>query len=62
VSTFLRMEEEAAKIEKLGRECPVPKPGGIVGELLGFKPRRNEQVEGRNGAPCSGISGRGNEN
>ena len=20
------------------RECPVPKPGGLVGELLGFKP------------------------
>ena len=20
------------------RECPVPKPGGMVGELLGFKP------------------------
>ena len=20
------------------RECPVPKPGGLVGEILGFKP------------------------
>jgi cytochrome c oxidase assembly factor 2 len=25
------------------RECPVPKPGGVVGELLGFKSSRGER-------------------
>jgi hypothetical protein len=42
VSTFLQMEEEAARMQKYGRECPVPKPGGIVGEILGFSSRGKE--------------------
>jgi cytochrome c oxidase assembly factor 2 len=25
------------------RECPVPKPGGIVGEILGFKSSSREK-------------------
>jgi cytochrome c oxidase assembly factor 2 len=30
------------------RECPVPKPGGLVGEILGFKPpSTNEDGKGR---------------
>ncbi|KAJ5101773.1 hypothetical protein NUU61_003995 [Penicillium alfredii] len=37
VSTFLQMEEEAEKLAHIGRECPVPKPKGILGELLGFR-------------------------
>lgn len=36
VSTFLQMEAEAESMAKVGRECPVPKPRGIIGELLGF--------------------------
>jgi len=28
---------------KLKRECPVPKPGGIVGEILGFKSSTGEK-------------------
>ncbi|KAB8235090.1 uncharacterized protein BDW43DRAFT_270852 [Aspergillus alliaceus] len=36
VSTFLQLEEEAAQLAKAGRECPVPKPRGVLGELLGF--------------------------
>lgn len=24
------------------RECPVPKPGGLVGELFGFKPSEGD--------------------
>jgi hypothetical protein len=36
VSTFLQLEEEAERLAKAGRECPVPKPGGVLGELLGF--------------------------
>ncbi|KAL2821602.1 putative alpha-1,3-mannosyltransferase [Aspergillus granulosus] len=30
VSTFLQLEEEAALLSKPGRECPVPKPTGIL--------------------------------
>jgi cytochrome c oxidase assembly factor 2 len=30
------------------RECPVPKPGGIVGEILGFK---SSAGEGKNKPP-----------
>lgn len=33
---FREMEEEAAMRERERRECPVPKPGGKIGELLGF--------------------------
>lgn len=36
VSTFLQLEEEAQRLAKAGHECPVPKPRGILGELLGF--------------------------
>ncbi|KAF7588213.1 dolichyl-P-Man:Man(5)GlcNAc(2)-PP-dolichol alpha-1,3-mannosyltransferase [Aspergillus hancockii] len=41
VSTFLQLEEEAARLAKAGRECPVPKPGGVLGELLGFSHQKN---------------------
>jgi len=60
VSTFLQMEEEAERMAKVGRECPVPKPGGIIGELLGFKGSRNRQQEGRSGVPQSNIPAREN--
>ncbi|KAL3464207.1 hypothetical protein BJX64DRAFT_255202 [Aspergillus heterothallicus] len=36
VSTFLQLEEEAALLSKPERECPVPKPTGMLGDLLGF--------------------------
>ncbi|OOF97478.1 hypothetical protein ASPCADRAFT_129167 [Aspergillus carbonarius ITEM 5010] len=36
VSTFLQLEEEAQRLAKAGHECPVPKPRGVLGELLGF--------------------------
>jgi cytochrome c oxidase assembly factor 2 len=29
------------------RECPVPKPRGLVGEILGFKPSSSEEERGR---------------
>lgn len=36
-------------IEKDGkRECPVPKPGGIVGELLGFRKPGSEKTKNDN--------------
>lgn len=43
VSTFLQLEEEAERLAKTGRECPVPKPGGVIGELLGFPSRKDTQ-------------------
>jgi cytochrome c oxidase assembly factor 2 len=33
------------KGSKPKRECPVPKPGGLVGELLGFQPSRGDGIE-----------------
>jgi cytochrome c oxidase assembly factor 2 len=57
VSTFLQLEEEAALLSNPGRECPVPKPTGMLGDLLGFSKRpftqtpqtenRQPDVEGR---------------
>ncbi|CAI7608760.1 unnamed protein product [Penicillium discolor] len=37
VSTFLQMEAEAENLSHINRECPVPKPKGVLGELLGFR-------------------------
>lgn len=34
---FFQLQEEARILEKEKRECPVPKPGGFIGEILGFK-------------------------
>jgi cytochrome c oxidase assembly factor 2 len=41
VATFLQMEAEAESLARIGRECPVPKPRGIVGQLLGFSNTNN---------------------
>ncbi|KAF2121096.1 hypothetical protein BDV96DRAFT_483786 [Lophiotrema nucula] len=30
-------EEIEAEARRKGRECPVPKPGGLIGQVLGFK-------------------------
>ncbi|KAJ5629637.1 hypothetical protein N7528_003294 [Penicillium herquei] len=43
VSTFFHMEEEAKRMAQVGHECPVPKPKGVLGELLGFNARGNEK-------------------
>ena len=34
---------------KFKRECPVPKPGGLVGEILGFRGSSNGKPEGEGG-------------
>ncbi|PLB47293.1 hypothetical protein P170DRAFT_511922 [Aspergillus steynii IBT 23096] len=44
VSTFLQLEEEAERLAKTGRECPVPKPRGVIGELLGFPSQKDTQL------------------
>ncbi|KAF9894605.1 hypothetical protein FE257_006493 [Aspergillus nanangensis] len=41
VSTFLQLEQEAERLAQTGRECPVPKPRGVLGEILGFSARKD---------------------
>lgn len=45
VATFLQMEAEAESLARIGRECPVPKPRGIVGQLLGFSNNNNDTTD-----------------
>jgi hypothetical protein len=46
--TGMTIEEEARILEMRARECPVPKPGGLVGEFLGFKNNKSpESGDGR---------------
>ena len=46
VSMFLQMEEEAQNLTQVSRECPVPKPKGVLGQLLGFRsPPENERQQ-----------------
>lgn len=48
VSTFFQMEVEAEKLSQIRRECPVPKPSGFLGDLLGFTNRGDaSQQQGR---------------
>ena len=62
VSTFLQLEEEAKSIADSRRECPVPKPGGVVGELLGFKRDGNgQQEQQRRGMPNPSTSSQGKQ-
>lgn len=53
VSTFFQMEEEAQKLAHASRECPVPKPKGVLGELLGFRNARGNE-QGQTTAPTDG--------
>jgi len=48
VSTFFQMEAEAEKLEHVRRQCPVPKPSGVLGDLLGFSNQKDtSQQQGR---------------
>ncbi|ORY65361.1 uncharacterized protein BCR38DRAFT_409070 [Pseudomassariella vexata] len=42
--------DRAFKATKPARPCPIPKPGGVVGELMGFKKSKteSEQSQGQN--------------
>lgn len=40
-------EEEKALMRKKAHECPVPKPPGIVGRLLGFKGEDSREEQPR---------------
>ena len=41
---FRQLQQEAEILEKQARECPVPKPKGFVGKILGFDNRQPEPV------------------
>ena len=41
-STTDLLKEEAAMMRKESHECPVPKPTGLIGEVLGFKKDKTE--------------------
>jgi cytochrome c oxidase assembly factor 2 len=59
IARFREMKEEAERMAKIRRECPVPKPGGVIGEILGFKSRGDNN--GRDGVPRADIPGRESE-
>jgi cytochrome c oxidase assembly factor 2 len=40
---FRQFQDEAKMLEKEAHECPVPKPGGVLGRLLGFQQDENKQ-------------------
>ncbi|EFR03195.1 hypothetical protein MGYG_06193 [Nannizzia gypsea CBS 118893] len=42
---FRYMEAEAKELEKTARECPVPKPKGILGQLLGFGADKSDELK-----------------
>ncbi|CAI7567674.1 unnamed protein product [Penicillium manginii] len=37
------MEAEAQKLTQANHECPIPKPKGMIGELLGFRNAQGDQ-------------------
>ena len=37
-----RTSLSAADEKEMGRECPVPKPSGLVGQILGFEQKQKE--------------------
>jgi cytochrome c oxidase assembly factor 2 len=57
---FRYMQEEAKRISKMSRECPVPKPRGILGDILGFD-RDQSVAKRRDSRSPSDVSGREGE-
>ncbi|KAE8447663.1 hypothetical protein EG329_010469 [Mollisiaceae sp. DMI_Dod_QoI] len=46
------------RVRKSKRECPVPKPGGIVGEILGFKSPSPSSTSGVSSSSSEGKRSR----
>jgi cytochrome c oxidase assembly factor 2 len=46
-AVFRQFQEEAKMLEMEARECPVPKPGRVLGRLLGFQQGEKEDVPGK---------------
>jgi cytochrome c oxidase assembly factor 2 len=44
-----KAEEEA--LSRKTRECPVPKPGGLIGQILGFRESLTTGAEARSSTP-----------
>ena len=40
-------EEEKDRMRKKAHECPVPKPPGVIGRILGFNVEDREEVQSR---------------
>src|SRR4051794_26143813 len=40
-------EDEDISVKRGRRECPVPKPGGIVGQILGFRNGQSTPTDGK---------------
>lgn len=59
--------EEALNYAKRKRECPVPKPGGFVGQMMGFEKEEGRKgplevvVKGMDGRPLRREGQRGSE-
>lgn len=51
VSTFFQMEAESQTLTQANHECPIPKPKGVLGELLGFRNAREDQQRQTTGPP-----------
>src|SRR5699024_11704100 len=64
VLAFMQLQQEANRLEHTRRECPVPKPRGKLGELLGFKNyedgQQQQQLPGQPEFLQSGLSDREN--
>ena len=41
--TATQMANEQMMTESKKRECPVPKPGGLVGQIMGFRKQAREK-------------------
>lgn len=45
---FESMSTDASALQRgTARECPVPKPGGVLGELLGFRQDEHRDADAR---------------
>ena len=47
---FRQFQQEAEMLEREARECPVPKPGGVLGRLLGFQKKPEDEDGARGGS------------
>ena len=45
MENFRRLEKEAEVVTKEAHECPVPKPTGLLGRIMGFDGEKKAQVE-----------------
>jgi hypothetical protein len=53
---FRQFQHEAEMLEKEAHACPVPKPGGVLGRILGFQQdKKNQDVERWRGKDADDI-------